>query len=265
MWQGRPITERNFFDLDDEPHGWCRVSTQELDAVLADPRVWRGRRATVAGGGLPSGLAALDAALPEGGFPAGALTEVHSALTGIGELSLLLPTLVASTHPTGCVARSRHGLVALIAPPYIPDAPACAAAGLDLARLLVVRAASARECCWAMEQTLRDGACSAVVAWLDPQRVSFAALRRLQLAAETGRSFGVVFRAWAERSSASPAALRLALHPFGCAEAASIGRAGLRIAVLKCRGRAGRFAIDVPSRPQGRDVSSHPAARTRSR
>jgi hypothetical protein len=213
------------------------VSTQELDAVLADPRVWRGRRAAVgATAGLPSGCPALDAALPEGGFPANALTEVHSALTGIGELSLLLPVLAE---------RSQHGVVALIAPPHIPYAPAFAAAGLDLARLLVVRtarpygrdeASSPRESCWAMEQALRDGACGAVVGWFDQQRVSFAALRRLQLAAEAGNCFGVVFRAWDERSTASPAALRLAL---------STGREGLRIAVLKCRGRAGRFAIDV--------------------
>jgi hypothetical protein len=202
------------------------VSTQQLDAVLADPRVWRGRRVAAAGaGGLPSRLSALDDALPEGGFPRAALTEVHSAITGIGELSLLLPAL------TACAGR---GLVVLIAPPHIPYAPALAAAGLDLAKLLVVRAASARECCWAMEQALRDGAAGAVVAWLEQQRTSFAALRRLQLAAETGGCFGVVFRGWNARSAASPAALKLALHP---------DRSGLRIAVLKCRGRAGRFAI----------------------
>jgi hypothetical protein len=220
------------------------VSTQELDAVLADPRVWRGRRAAVGmAPGLPSGFAALDAALPEGGFPAAALTEVHSALTGIGELSLLLPALA------GC---GQRGLVAFVAPPHVPYAPALAAAGLDLARLLVVRAASSRESCWAMEQALRDGAASAVVGWLDQQRVSFAALRRLQLAAETGSSFGVAFRGWGDRRTASPAALRLALHPFGCADAATVGQRGLRVAVLKCRGRAGRFAVDVPSRPRTR-------------
>lgn len=225
------------------------MSTQELDAVLADPRVWRGRRAAATGSprGLPSRFPELDAVLPEGGFPDSALTEVHCAITGIGELGLLLPVLA-----------KQRGLVALIAPPHIPYAPALAAAGLDLARLLVVHAASARERCWAMEQALRDGAASAVVAWLDQQRTSFAALRRLQLAAETGACFGVVFRAWSERSGASPAALRLALHPVGCTEAASPERSGLRIAVLKCRGRAGRF--DVSSHPQGCEVA---AARTR--
>lgn len=203
--------------------------------MLADPRVWRGRRAAVAGTsrGLPSRVPALDTALPEGGFPQAALTEVHSAVAGIGEFSLLLPALAA------CATR---GLVVLIAPPYIPYAPALTAASLDLTKLLVVRASSARECCWAMEQALRSGCCGAVVAWLDQQRVSFAALRRLQLAAEAGNSVGVAFRAWGDRSGASPAALKLALSP---------GATGLRITVLKCRGRAGRFAIS--------------AARTRSR
>lgn len=203
------------------------MSTQELDAVLADPRVWRGRRVAAAGSprGLPSRIKALDAALPDGGFPEAALTEVHSAIAGIGELSLLLPVLAAL---------QTRGLIALIAPPHIPYAPALAAADLNLTKLLVVRATGARECCWVMEQALRSGCCGAVVAWLDQQRVSFAALRRLQLAAETGGCFGVIFRAWGDRSGASPAALRLALHP---------DRSGLRIAVIKCRGRAGRFVV----------------------
>lgn len=211
------------------------MSTQELDAVLADLRVWRGRRNAAAGTtrGLPSRIAALDTALPEGGFPLAALTEVHSAVAGIGELSLLLPALAAL---------QTRGLIVLIAPPHIPYAPAIAAASLDLTKLLVVRAASARECCWAMEQALRDGAASAVVAWLDQQRTSFAALRRLQLAAEAGNSVGVAFRAWDDRSGASPAALKLALSPSA---------SGLRIMVLKCRGRAGRFAISA-ARTQSR-------------
>lgn len=201
------------------------MSTQELDAVLADPRVWRGRRSAAAGAGAPSGLPALDAALPEGGFPRAALTEVFAPVAGIGELSLLLPMLVRETEA--------GGLLALIAPPYIPYAPALVAAGLDPARLLVVRTASLRESCWAMEQALRHGGCAAVIAWLE-QRVAFAALRRLQLAAEAGGCIGIAFRAWDARSAASPAALRLALA------AADIGP---RITVLKCRGRAGRLAI----------------------
>ncbi len=234
------------------------MSTQELDAVLADPRVWRGRRTTAAGAsrGLPSKMLALDVALPEGGFPDAALTEVHCAIAGIGELSLLLPLLAA---------RASLGLIALIAPPHIPYAPALAAAGLDLAQLLVVRATSARECCWAMEQSLRSGRCGAVVAWLDQQRVSFAALRRLQLAAETSACFGVVFRGWGERSGASPAALKLALAVSARPQGRGPGTTGLRITVLKCRGRAGRFVVDVSSRPQGRDEASHDLAAARIR
>lgn len=201
------------------------MSTQELDAVLADPRVWRGRRAAIGASGQPSRCAALDAALPEGGFPRAALTEVYAPLAGIGELSLLLPVLAA------CAER---GPLALIAPPHIPYAPAWAASGIDPSRLLLVQATSLRERCWALEQALRDGGCAAVVAWFDAQRVAFAALRRLQLAAEAGGCIGVVFRPWAERSTASPAALRLACEPIGD---------GLRITVLKCRGRAGRFSI----------------------
>ena len=193
-----------------------------LDAVLADPRVWRGRRSA--------------ASATTDGLPDAALTEVFVPVAGIGELGVLLPALVA---------RQAHGLIALIAPPHIPYAPALVAAGLDLERLLVVHASSAREGCWAMEQALRDGSCGAVVAWFDDARLSFAALRRLQLAAETGACTGVAFRAWRERRSASPAALRLALAASAPPKGGAATAHGPRATVLKRRGGGG-FAVAQP-------------------
>jgi hypothetical protein len=43
----------------------------------------------------PSGFAVLDAQLPGGGWPIGAITELMPELAGIGELRLLAPALVA--------------------------------------------------------------------------------------------------------------------------------------------------------------------------
>lgn len=206
-----------------------------LEPLFVDRRLWRGPCAasgTTRGiaSGIPSGHAVLDAVLPDGGFPAAALTEIYvpsvEPLAGIGELALVLPALAR-------LARGSR-LITFIAPPELPYAPALVAAGIDLDRLVVVRARDARDVAWATEQALRDGSCVAVVAWL--QHSLLAGLRRLQLAAEAGECWGVLYRPWPTRRASSPAALRLALAPTA---------AGLRIEVLKCRGSNTRTTVEV--------------------
>lgn len=188
-----------------------------LDGVLRDPRVWRGR-APEAPARSPhaSGIDALDAALPQGGWPPAALTEILLAADGLGEWSLLLPTLAALTQ-------AGRPVVA-VAPPYRPYLPALQAKGVRAAQFHVVEAEPV-DALWAMEQCLRAGACGAVLGW--PLRADDRALRRLQLAAETGGTLAFAFRPLAAAHNASPAALRLALD----ADAH-----GPRLRVLKCRG-----------------------------
>ena len=77
-------------------------------------------------------LRALDAVLPGGGWQRGTIVELMPADIGIGELQLLMPALARITNT------DRH--VALIAPPYIPFAPALSQHGMRLDRLLVIRA-----------------------------------------------------------------------------------------------------------------------------
>jgi len=194
-----------------------------LADVLRHPGIWR-RSASPAGtiDAQPTGLAELDALLPGGGWPRGALSEILIEQDGLGECSLLLPALAALTQ-----ARRR---VALIAPPYVPYAPALAAAGVDLAQLVHIDA-SGTDTHWTAEQCLRAGCCGAVLNWL-PQ-ADYRQLRRLQLAAETGAAIGFVFRPLAAASQASPAALRLRV---------TADAQGPRIEILKCRGRLGSVA-----------------------
>ncbi len=102
--------------------------------------------------------------------------------------------------------------VALIAPPYIPYAPAFAAGGLNMSRLLVVRCRQQTDVLWAVEQALRSNTCSAVLAWSDG--ADERSLRRLQLAAEAGGvCLFVLFRSPRLRCRRSPAALRIQLRP----------------------------------------------------
>jgi hypothetical protein len=203
-----------------------------IDTLLRDPRLWRGQDTPAPEPSPhPTGHAALDAALPTGGWPEAALVEVLFAADGLGELSLLLPALAALS------ARARPILV--VAPPYRPYAPAWRNAGVDLAQLHLLDAGP-KDALWAMEQALRAGCCGAVLGW--PLQADDTALWRLQVAAETGRTPGFVFRALGRRDAPSPAPLRLSLRA-----AAS----GPELRVLKCRGAL------PPSRP----VPFHPHPR----
>jgi hypothetical protein len=170
-----------------------------LDAILDHPVIWRGSDcARVAVPSVPTGFSELDVLLPGGGWPAGALTEVYAERPGSGELQLLMPAAARLT-------RSGRWLM-LITPPYIPYPPALAGYGVRLSRLILIQAKTRDEILWATEQALRTDGCGAVLSWLD--HVSEHALRRLQLAAESGGTLAMLFRA-ARAIPASPAALRI--------------------------------------------------------
>ena len=185
-----------------------------LERLLDQRRVWKGRPTPQPASAQPTGYAALDALLPTGGWPEAALSEILFAADGSGELRLLWPTLARLT--------ASGERIALVAPPHLPYPPAWQAAGVDLRRLALI-ATSGREALWAAEQCLRSGSCGAVLCWL-PQ-ADDRALRRLQVAAETGQTLAFAYRPLTAARNPSPAALRLAVdtHPA-------------QLRVLKCRG-----------------------------
>lgn len=173
-----------------------------LDVLLAERAdVWRGRgaEAKTAEVGLPTGFARLDRALLHGGWPTAGLCEILTDMPGAG-LSLILPALIALSE--------RRPWLLMAAPPLLPYAPALAACGLDVGRMLVVT--GHQECAWVMEQGLRDGSCAAVIGWMD--RMTAAQLRRLQLAALESQTLVFLFRSSAQTEQASPARLRLRLR-----------------------------------------------------
>lgn len=210
-----------------------------LDAVLRHPGIWRGGQLaqTVGEDTLPTGFAELDEQLPGGGWPRGTLTEILLEREGIGELRLLLPALARVS--------GQSGWLAWVAPPHVPYAPALAASGIRLERLLVARPQTDADAWWTAEQALRSGACGAVLTWLDmPDE---RRMRRLQLGAETGRTWGVLFRSAAAAQARSPAALRLRLEarPHG-----------LAVHILKRRGNPLGRPLELDLRPAGRPSRS---------
>ena len=192
---------------------------------------------------MPSGHSRLDARLPGKGWPLGAITELIARKPGLGEFSLLFPTLAE-------IGQRGQWLI-LVDPPWIPYPASLHGHGLRLERLLLVRTHSEKESLWACEQALRGHRGGAVLAW--PEHISFTHLRRLQLAAHEHGNLAFLFRPEHAARTASPAALRLQL------EAGS--QQGTRISVLKCRGGRSTEPTWIPqaySAPHTRHISTPP-------
>ena len=199
------------------------VNDVALADVLARGDIWRGDAlARLPGQCIPSGHPELDEELPGGGWPCGNLTEFLVDRSGIGELTLLLPALARLA--------ADGGWLALVAPPWLPHAPAGAAAGIAPERLLVVRAC--KEAAWSIEALLASGGFAGVLAW-PGSALDAKALRRLQVAAEGRPVFAALWRAASAAVAPSPAPLRISLGPD--TEARTRGQLALRI--LKRRGR----------------------------
>src|SRR5471030_328051 len=198
-----------------------------LADILADARVWKLKDASAAPARpvWSTGLSSLDARLPGGGWPTASLIEVLLDDTGLGEVQLFLPALVACQRRTGQGSTHEGPWIVWIAPPHEPYAPALAQQGIELGRLLVVRPGTATEALWAAEQALSSGVCAAVLLWLKGTDDRW--LRRLKLAAEAGGSLGVLFRPERHRFESSPANLRIAM---------SQGEHEMRLDLLKVQG-----------------------------
>ena len=228
-----------------------KLGVEELARL---PGVWRGGELDGAPHAVaPTGHEALDRELPGGGWPVGTLSEVLHDGIGIGEVAFLC----------GALARACEGgrLLAWIGPPYLPYAPALAAAGIALERCLVVEPAHREDALWAAEQALRSGACGASLLWLAsalPQGSSarsddYAWLRRLQMAAHAGRAMAVLYRSSAAQALSTPAHLRVVAE-------ASAGGLALRIPKRRGPPRIEPIRIQLAARPSIGQVEAQETA-----
>jgi hypothetical protein len=207
---------------------------------------------------VPTGFAALDAELPGGGWPRGAVVEMMVRHDGIGEMALLMPALTM-------MATKAANWVVCVAPPMLPFAPGVA--GAAISRLMVVHACG-DDAAWACARALDTEGVGVLLAWLPNSRA--ATLRRLQLLAEHSEALVFVFRPCVCARQASPAPLRLMVeankfYSDGVSPAPTGECESLAIHLLKRRG-AGRVApvyVKV-SRPR-RESYGLPPARTPSR
>jgi protein ImuA len=199
-------------------------------SIATHADIWRANAlARPAGQVVSTGHAALDAQLPGGGWPVGALVEILQAHSAQNEWRLLLPALAACGT----------GPVVLVGAPHMPFGPGLSAQGLAPERLLWVRAVEPAARMWACEQALRCAQVDAVLGWLPQARAD--QLRRLQMAAaEHGRLLLVMRPARAQNES-SPAVLRLlaSLQPGGD---------GVQLEILKRKGPPVTQVLQLPAR-----------------
>ncbi len=216
------------------------------------PGVWHGRAWAAAQQRVqPTGHAALDAELPGGGWPCGALSELLLPPHAACEWTLLLPALA-------CALQGGTGRAVLVAPPQEPFAAALRDAGVAVQRLCCIQPpahdSADSAAAWACEQALRCRDVCAVLAWL-PQ-VRTAGLRRLQLAAAQRQALLWVCRPAAQAPQASPAPLRLALRHQG---------EQLQVQVLKRRGPPLDAPVLLPARSPALAAALQAQARRRGR
>lgn len=133
---------------------------------------------------VPLGVAAIDALLPDGGLPTGALHEIEAGPTPSGRVAahdgaaLGFAAFLMGRFAAGTLLWCRQSSGAFDAPPFAP----ALANWFDPARLLVVTARRDDDLFWAMEEGLR---CPGIAAVLGETRAADpTAGRRLSLAAE---------------------------------------------------------------------------------
>lgn len=206
---------------------------KDLDSLLkSTPYLCRGTRffsGTLTS--LSTGYAKLDAILPGGGWPLGAVTEFLAEAMGIGELRLLLPAIREVTH--------QKQRVLMINTPYRPYAPALVQAGVDLNYLYLIFPTNREDALWAAEKVLHSGGCKVVLLWPDGFGhcpVGDATVRRLQVAAQATGSITVLYRSSSRGISGQSnwATLRLRL---------SAENKGLKVEVLKAFGSIARSSV----------------------
>ena len=200
------------------------------DLLRQSPALWRGRDISSSKQGISSGYPELDRILPNRGWPRNSIIEIMVPQNGLGELQLLLPVMSS-------LSRLKNGLV-WIEPPFLPYAPALEAAQIDLSHLLVIRLQSdgrqtrIGDILWTAEKALRTPGCGMALLWVN--NIKDKMVRRLQVAAESGQSIGILFRPVAEQTS--PAALRLVLKPAGRM---------LQINIVKARGACHQQSVEI--------------------
>jgi len=212
---------------------------------------------------LPFGIDALDARLASGGLRLDALHEIAGASADMAD------DCAATLFMAGIAARA-WGPVLWAVRRRDLFAPGLSQVGLDPKRLIYAEAADDAELLAIMEEGLRHRGLGAVIG--EARRVAMPATRRLQLAAEGGRTIALLLKRHAREDAdplAAPSAAvtrwRVGCAPSSPLPVAGVGRARWKLALARQRG-GDPFELEVEAcDATGRcalpaDVAARPAA-----
>ena len=234
-----------------------------FDALRAEiAKIEAGGR--VGNGVLPFGVPELDNRLPGGGLLLGALHEVAGGGTGA------VDGAASALFAAGVAARSQGQVLWCVTRTDL-FAPALFQAGLAPERVIYLEAGDDKAVLACCEEALRHGGLGAVVG--EVSRLSSTASRRLQLAAETHATLGLIVRRWRRQADAAdfgqPTAAntrwRVTPLPSSPLPTPGVGRARWFIELIRCKaGERLELELEAPD-AAGRlalpaDVAYGPAA-----
>lgn len=149
-----------------------------------------------AGVGFSTGCGPMDQWFPTGGLHPWTLTEWIAAHDSAAAGSLAMSAAANRLRQI----QGRPLVVVDCEGSFYP--PAAVSMGVPPERMILLRPRSAADAIWSIDQSLRSGTVAAVWASL-PMRIEDRDARRLQLAAETGRTPGLLVRGFAARGKPS--------------------------------------------------------------
>ncbi|MBB3197098.1 translesion DNA synthesis-associated protein ImuA [Roseateles terrae] len=184
----------------------------------------------------PSGFPALDAELPDGGWPSRQITEILQPQFSLVEWRLVGPSLREVVADGAAVV--------MVGPPKRPHLPGLLHLGLNDRQLVWLSARAPSERLWCAEQLIKSNAAGAIMAWL-PQAAP-EQLRRLQVLAQSFDGPVFLFRPLQARHDPSPAPLRLTVEVDVDWQ--------LRVTLIKRKGPAHEQPLVLPSIPGGLEL-----------
>jgi len=187
---------------------------------------------------LPFGLPAIDERLADRGLDGGALHEVAPAAPSLSDEA------AATLFTAGIAARfagAADSSVLWVVSRFDLYAPGLEQAGLPPGRVIFAQGHDDRDVLALMEDALRHGGLGAVIG--EVRRADMTASRRLQLAADAGRTPALLARRWRRQGvcpltelSAATTRWRIACAPSARLPAPGVGRARWAVELVRQRG-----------------------------
>lgn len=226
---------------------------------MADPAVLKQLRetlSTIEGNGfrrrpaLPFGIDAIDSKLADKGLRLDALHEIAGATSDMAD------DCAATLFMAGIAARA-WGPVLWVVRRRDLFAPGLSQVGLSHKRLIYAEARDDAELLAVMEEGLRHRGLGAVIG--EAKRADMTATRRLQLAAEGGRTIALLFKRAAREGgnplgvpSAAVTRWQVACAPSTPLPVAGVGRARWRLTLVRQKGGEGFEQLVEASDATGR-------------